>query len=73
MLYSALREEGLGQGPNGVSKMINNLLSRGLNETEAQKQYEAEATFSKEFSDESWLVYAPTMKISFGTVQRLLK
>lgn len=73
MLYSALREEGLGQEPNGVSEMINNLLSRGLNETEAQKHYEAEAIFSKEFSDESWLVYAPNMKISFGTVQRLLK
>ncbi|MEJ3718150.1 class I SAM-dependent methyltransferase [Paenibacillus polymyxa] len=71
MLYSALREEGLGQEPNGVSEVLNNLLSRGLNETEAQKQYEAEATFSKEFSDESWLVYAPNMKISFGTVQRL--
>lgn len=36
---------------------------------EAQKQYEAEATFSKEFSDKSWLVYAPNMKISFGTVK----
>lgn len=68
MLYSSLNEEGLGQEPNDVSKVLNNLLSRGLNETEAKKQYEAEATFSKEFSDESWLVYAPNMKISFGTV-----
>ncbi|WP_342418621.1 class I SAM-dependent methyltransferase [Paenibacillus sp. FSL H8-0168] len=70
VLYSSLKEEGLGQEPNDVSKVINVLLSRGLNEMEAQKQYEAEATFSKRFSVESWLVYAPNMKISFGTVQR---
>ncbi|MDQ0496051.1 hypothetical protein [Paenibacillus brasilensis] len=43
----------MGQEPSDVSEVLNNLLSRGLNETEAQKQYEAEATFSKEFSDES--------------------
>lgn len=69
MLYSSLKEEGLGQEPNDISEVLKNLLARGLNEMEAQKQYEAEATFSKEFSDKSWLVYAPNMKISFGTVK----
>ncbi|AHM67170.1 methyltransferase [Paenibacillus polymyxa] len=69
MLYSSLKEEGLGQEPNDISEVLKNLLARGLNEMEAQKQYEAEATFSEEFSDKSWLVYAPNMKISFGTVK----
>ncbi|WP_397346424.1 hypothetical protein [Paenibacillus polymyxa] len=32
-----------------------------------------QSILKSEFSDESWLVYAPNMKISFGTVQRLLK
>ncbi len=71
MLYSSLKEEGLGQEPNDISEVLKNLLARVLNEMEAQKQYEAEATFSEEFSDKSWLVYAPNMKISIGTVQRL--
>lgn len=69
MLYSSLKEEGLGQEPNDISEVFKNLLARGLNEMEAQKQYEAKATFSEEFSDKSWLVYAPNMKISFGTVK----
>lgn len=69
MLFSALKEEGLGQQPSDdISQFTNNLMARGLTETEARKQYEAEFTFAKEFDDESWLVYAPNMKISYGTV-----
>lgn len=69
LLYRALKEEGLGQEPDDRAEVMNDLLSRGLSETEAKEQYEAEAAFSKRFTDESWLVNAPNMKISFGTVE----
>lgn len=72
-LYRALKEEGLGHKPDHRSEFINNLISRGLNENEAKEEYAAEVTFSEKFSEESWLVYAPNMKISFGTVQRYIK
>ncbi|WP_337039196.1 hypothetical protein [Paenibacillus illinoisensis] len=45
-------------------------MNRELQPEEARVQYEAELTFSKRFNQESWLTYAPSMKISFGTVQR---
>lgn len=66
-LFDSLKEEGLGQEPGDVKEIIENLLSRGLSDREAKVQYNAELTFSKAFSDQSWLTYAPNMKISFGT------
>ncbi|WP_454190083.1 class I SAM-dependent methyltransferase [Paenibacillus sp. Marseille-Q7038] len=69
-LYRSLREEGLGQEPRPVSEVINHLISRELSEMEAKEQYEAEKTFFEKFSLESWLTYAPNMKISYGTVHR---
>lgn len=71
ILYNSLKEEGLGQEPGDAKSIINNLLTRGLNDSEAKEQYEAELTFSKEFSSQSWLTYAPNMKISFGTVTKI--
>lgn len=47
MLYSSLREEGLGQELNDVLEVLNNLLSRGLNETEAQKHMKQKQHFLK--------------------------
>lgn len=69
-LYRSLKEEGLGQEIHPSSEAINNLMSRELDEIEAKEQYEAEKTFSENFSLESWLTYAPNMKISYGTVYR---
>lgn len=69
-LYSALREEGIGEFPGDERKFIHKLMNRGLTESEAQSQYEAELLFSKLFNENSVLTYAPNMKISFGTVKR---
>ncbi|MCY9662196.1 methyltransferase domain-containing protein [Paenibacillus chondroitinus] len=69
-LYNSLREEGIGGFPGEESKFIRNLMNRGLTESESQNQYEAEYLFSKIFSEDSVLTYAPNMKISFGTVKR---
>lgn len=69
-LYHSLKEEGLGQEVQPYAEVINNLMSRGLSESEAIEEYEAESSFSEKFSSESWLTYAPNMKISYGTVQR---
>lgn len=68
-LYRSLKEEGLGQEVQPYAEVINNLMSRGLSESEAIEEYEAEASFSEKFSSECWLTYAPNMKISYGTVQ----
>ncbi len=69
-LYNSLREEGLGNEPEDFEESVNNLMNRGLTLEEAQDQYEAELLFSKEFVIESYLTYAPNMKITFGIVKR---
>lgn len=69
-LFGSLREEGFGQEPDDSDESLDNLVNRELQPEEAREQYEAELTFSKRFNQESWLTYAPSMKISFGTVQR---
>lgn len=69
-LYKSLREEGLGQEPGEIKEFMNTLTERGITPEEAEQQYQAELLFSKEFGDRSWLTYAPSMKISFGTIKR---
>ncbi|SMF87791.1 Methyltransferase domain-containing protein [Paenibacillus uliginis N3/975] len=69
-LFDSLREEGLGKEPECLKDTLNNLMNRGLTHQEASDQHEAELLFSREFGPQSWLTYAPNMKISFGTVKR---
>lgn len=69
-LYSALKEEGLGQDPGELNEVIERLMARGLSGEEARTQYEAEEFFSKHFKLNSWLTYVPGMKISYGVVSR---
>ncbi|WP_337100236.1 class I SAM-dependent methyltransferase [Paenibacillus sp. YIM B09110] len=70
-LYQSLRDEGIGQQPGDLQALIASLTARGLKEEEAKEQYEAELSFSQLFHEESWLTYAPNMKISFGTVRHV--
>ncbi|WP_458126493.1 class I SAM-dependent methyltransferase [Paenibacillus sp. Z3-2] len=72
-LFHALKEEGLGQEPNARNELVAQLIERGLNPEEANRQYEAESIFSRSFSENSWLTYAPNMKITSGIVTRLDK
>ncbi|WP_373233092.1 class I SAM-dependent methyltransferase [Cohnella sp.] len=69
-LYSALKDEGLGHEPGEQNDVIKRLMARGLLGEEARAQYDAEEFFSKQFKLQSWLTYAPSMKISYGTVSR---
>lgn len=69
-LFHALREEGIGQIPGDRAETINRLMDRGLTADEANCQYEAERLLSEAFNIESMFIYAPNMKISFGTVVR---
>jgi SAM-dependent methyltransferase len=69
-LYNSLREEGLGELPGEEEKFLHNLMNRGLTFKEARSQYQAELSFSNVFKEESFLTYAPNMKITFGTVKR---
>jgi SAM-dependent methyltransferase len=69
-LYQSLREEGIGQEPDEPSMIMEQLVQRGLTAEEAQDQYAAELKMFQKFDSDSWLTYAPNMKISFGTVSR---
>ena len=69
-LYDSLKEEGLGTVPTERKEFIENLINRGATFTEAQDQYEAELRFSKAFNINSSLIYAPSMKITFGVVKK---
>ncbi|MBO1580148.1 methyltransferase domain-containing protein [Bacillus sp. XF8] len=68
-LYHSLKEEGIGNTPAEKDDFIGRLINRGLTYNEAITQYEAELRFSKEFTIDSSLVYAPSMKITFGIVK----
>lgn len=70
-LYQSLREEGIGQAPSAKNEVMNSLMDRGLTAGEAELQYEAELLLSQQFNENSWLTYAPNMKISFGTITQL--
>lgn len=70
ILFRSLREEGLGQEPGDAEDFLNALEHRGLSSAESKSQFAAELLFSKALSKDSWLAYAPGMKISFGTVRR---
>ncbi|MEI4828767.1 methyltransferase domain-containing protein [Bacillus sp. FJAT-53711] len=69
-LYDSLKEEGLGAVSTERNEFIENLINRGATFTEAQDQYEAELRFSKAFNINSSLIYAPSMKITFGVVKK---
>lgn len=68
-LYHSLKEEGIGNTPAEKKEFIERLVNRGLAYNEAMAQYEAELQLSKEFTMDSSLVYAPSMKITFGIVK----
>ncbi|PRA09502.1 MULTISPECIES: methyltransferase domain-containing protein [unclassified Paenibacillus] len=69
-LFHALKEEGLGQEPNDRHEGVTHLMERGLNSEEANREYEAESVFARKFNENSWLTYAPNMKITSGIVTR---
>ncbi|MGG4090967.1 class I SAM-dependent methyltransferase [Paenibacillus lautus] len=69
-LFQSLKEEGIGQELEDSVKVVEQLVQRGLSVEEAQAQYAAELKLFQVFDSDSWLTYAPNMKISFGTVSR---
>lgn len=69
-LYDSLKQEGLGADPAEKKEFIEHLINRGTTFTEAKDQYEAELRFSKVFNINSSLIYAPSMKITFGVVKK---
>ncbi|WP_010497458.1 class I SAM-dependent methyltransferase [Paenibacillus elgii] len=69
-LFNVLKEEGLGKKTEELQRLTTNLVNRGLTLDEARNQVEAELFFSKQFKMDSYLTYAPNMKITFGTVKR---
>ncbi|SDX20718.1 bifunctional 2-polyprenyl-6-hydroxyphenol methylase/3-demethylubiquinol 3-O-methyltransferase UbiG [Paenibacillus sp. CF384] len=55
--------------PGERETYIRNLLLRGMQLDEAERQYEAERLIASAFTSTSAAAYAPGMRITFGTVQ----
>ena len=62
--------EGVGGEPVDKEQFIERLMNRGVTFEEAKKQFEAELLFSQVFNIDSSLIYAPSMKITFGEIKR---
>jgi SAM-dependent methyltransferase len=56
--------------PGEQEVFISNLIDRGLTLEEAQHVYEAELLLSETFVRNTYLTYAPNMKITFGKIVR---
>ncbi len=68
-LFYSLKEDGVGGEPINKDQFIENLTKRGVTFKEAQEQFEAEQLFSQVFNMDSSLIYAPSMKITFGDIK----
>ena len=66
---NSLKEEGVAGHPGDKQQVIERLMTRGLTYDDALTQYEAELRFFKAFQMHSSLVYAPSMKITFGEIE----
>lgn len=69
-MYHSLKEEGVGSPPINREEFIQGLIKREITMNEAEKQYEAELLFSQIFNIDSSLLYAPSMKITFGEIKK---
>ena len=70
-LFYSLKEEGVGGEPVEKDQFIESLMKRGVTLKESQEQFEAELLFSQVFNIDSSLIYAPSMKITFGEIHKL--
>ncbi|MGE7633807.1 class I SAM-dependent methyltransferase [Bacillus paramycoides] len=69
-LYNSLKEEGIASNPGEKQPFIDRLMSRGLTYDEALAQYEAELRFFEACHIRSSIVYAPSMRITYGEIRR---
>ena len=69
-LFYSLKEDGVGGEPVNKDQFIESLIKRGVTLKEAQEQFEAELLFSQVFNMDSSLIYAPSMKITFGEIKK---
>lgn len=69
-LYNSLKEEGIANNPGEKQPFIDRLMSRGLTYDEVLAQYEAELRFFETCHIHSSIVYAPSMRITYGEIRR---
>lgn len=69
-LFHSLKEDGVGGAPVDKAQFIENLIKRGISAKDALEQFEAELLFSQVFNMDSSLIYAPSMKITFGKIKK---
>ncbi|MDI2588687.1 methyltransferase domain-containing protein [Psychrobacillus sp. NEAU-3TGS] len=69
-LFYSLKEDGVGGEIINKDYFIESLTNRGVTLKEAQEQFEAELLFSQVFNMDSSLIYAPSMKITFGDIKK---
>ncbi|MFS0674899.1 class I SAM-dependent methyltransferase [Ornithinibacillus sp. 179-J 7C1 HS] len=68
-LFHSLKEDGVGGELVNKDQFIESLQKRGVTVKEAEEQFEAELLFSEVFNMDSSLLYAPSMKITFGEIE----
>lgn len=68
-MFHSLKEDGVGGEPVNKDQFIESLQKRGVTVKEAEEQFEAELLFSEVFNMDSSLLYAPSMKITFGEIE----
>ncbi|GIP37126.1 methyltransferase [Paenibacillus sp. J31TS4] len=56
--------------PGDRGAFVQGLLARGATAEEAERQYDSEVRYAQAFDGLTFLVNAPSMKITFGTVER---
>nr|WP_225312818.1 class I SAM-dependent methyltransferase [Aneurinibacillus sp. XH2] len=69
-LFRSIQADGFAARPGKPEQFVRSLEERGLTPEEALRQYEAEVLLSGHFNMDSYLAYAPGMKITFGSVRR---
>ncbi|GLX67999.1 class I SAM-dependent methyltransferase [Paenibacillus glycanilyticus] len=69
-LYQSIKADGFGAAPSDEDAFIAGLIDRGATYEEAKREFDTELSLSKAFQLHSSLVYAPTMKITSGIVER---
>jgi SAM-dependent methyltransferase len=69
-LLISLQEDGIGIPPKEKENFIQGLINRGLSKEEAEKEYFSELKISESFTPNSSYIWAPSMKITFGKVEK---
>ena len=70
LLFNSLKEDGIGNKPENCNDFIKRLVKSGLPSDEAEEQFISETLMAELFTIDSTFTWAPTMKITYGVVEK---